>query len=183
MIAAAALVLAISVIPAYMVVRSQRERGNLLRYLRSELVPRNACPIPDPFIEHGVAVNDCWEGALASGQRFTVIFGAEPGSRAQVANYIGIWLPPGPDLTDAWLRGWKERVAARGDWWAARSGISAPAKTHLFVGPPESVPIRADRASAGVILAWRLVTFPTAEKVKTRIDELARSLYGPAASR
>jgi hypothetical protein len=183
MMAAGALVLAISVIPAYMVLRSQRERAKLSRYLRSELVPRNDCPIPDPFIEHNVAVNDCWDGALASGQRFVVIFGAEPGSRAQVANYIGIWLPPGPDLTDGWLRGWKERVAARGDWWAARSGIPAPPKTHLFIGPPESVPVRADRLEPGVILAWRLVTFPTAEKVKTRIDELARSLDGPAASR
>jgi len=183
MIAAAAGVLALSLIPAYMVVRSRRDGAELSRYLRSELVPRKGCPIPDPFIEHNVAVNDCWDGQLASGQRFVVIFGAEPGSRAQVANYIGIWLPPGPDLTDAWLRGWKERVAARGDWWAARSGIAAPPKTHLFVGPPESVPVRADRVDEGVILAWRLITFPTAEKVRTRIDELARSLHGPTASR
>jgi len=183
MIAAAAGVLAIGIIPSYMVLRSHRERGTLLRYLRAELTPRNDCPIPDPFIEPSAEVIECWNGTYPAGQRFVVMFGAEPGSRAQVANYIGIFLPAGPALTDDWLRGWKERVAARGDWWAKRSGLPAANVTHVLVGPPESVPVRADRVDEGVILAWRLVTFPTADKLKTRIDEVARSLYGPAASR
>ena len=55
------------------------------------------------------------------------------------------------------------------------AGIPAPHRTHLFIGPPETVPVRADRAEGGVLLVWRLVTLPTVDKVRDRIAEVARS--------
>ncbi len=175
-IGGAAVVLLVTAIPAYMLVRSQTEGMRLARMLRRELVERWGCPVPEPFVERSAVVLDCWDGKLPGGRPFVLIFGTEPGSRAQVASYIGIWLPQGPDLTEAWLVRWNERVADRGDWWAQRAGVPAPHRTHLFIGPPESVPVRADRAEGGVLLVWRLVTLPSVDKVRERIDAVAGSL-------
>jgi hypothetical protein len=171
----AVVLLLVTAIPGYMLVRSHVEGVRLARMLRGELAERLGCPVPEPFVERSAVVLGCWDGKLPSGRAFILIFGTEPGSRAQVANYIGIWLPPGPDLTDAWLTRWKERVAARGDFWAERSGVPAAHRTHLFVGPPESEPIRADRAEDGVLIAWRLITLPSADKVRERIAAVAGS--------
>src|SRR5262249_44260203 len=137
MVGAAAVLVLVTAIPVYMVVRSQTEGVRLARMLRNEMTERWGCPVPAPFVEPSAVVLDCWDGKLPGGRPFVLIFGTEPGSRAQVANYIGIWLPPGPDLTDDWLLRWKQRVADRGDWWAQRAGVPAPRRTHLFVGPPE----------------------------------------------
>lgn len=175
MVGAAAVLVLVTAIPVYMVVRSQTEGVRLARMLRNEMTERWGCPVPAPFVEPSAVVLDCWDGKLPGGRPFVLIFGTEPGSRAQVANYIGIWLPPGPDLTDDWLLRWKQRVADRGDWWAQRAGVPAPRRTHLFVGPPEGVPVRADRAEGGALLVWKLITLPSVDKVRERIDAVAGS--------
>src|SRR5262249_34447557 len=96
-VAAFLLVLAI---PVYVLVRSHLEGARLARLLHEEMVERKGCPVPEPFVEPSAVTLGCWDGALPSGRRLILILGTEPGSRAQVASYIGIWLPPGPDLTD-----------------------------------------------------------------------------------
>ena len=130
--------------------------------------------MPDPFVEHNVAI-DCLDGRLPSGRAIALILGAEPGSRAVVWSYIGIYLPVGKDVDDPWLAPWQARVRARGDWWGRRAGGAAT--THILVGPGQDEPVRAERtADGGVILAWRLQTLSSRPTLEARLAEVGASL-------
>jgi hypothetical protein len=159
---------------AVLALRGARGANELRAHLGEHFRPRPDCPVPDPFVETNVAI-DCYDGALASGRPIALVLGAEPGSRAVVWSYIGVYLAPGADVGDAWLAPWQARVRARGDWWGRRAG--GPATTHILVGPPETEPVRAERtAEGGVLLAWRLQTLPTRAKLEERLGEIGASL-------
>ena len=166
--------LCVAALTAVLAVRGARSSNDLHAYLAERFTPRPDCPVPEPFVEHNVAF-DCFDGRLPSGRAVALILGGEPGSRAVVWSYIGVYLPGGKDVGDAWLQPWQARVRARGDWWGRRAG--GPATTHVFVAPSEAEPVRADRAAdGGVVLAWRLQTLPSRAKLEARLAEVDASL-------
>jgi hypothetical protein len=176
-LAVLAVLAAVATLATTTLVRARAQSLGFRALLREGFTARPDCPIPDPFVEPAVAVVDCYDGRLGNGRAVTLIVGTERGSRAEVASYLGFYLPPAADLGDAWLSTWKRRVADRGDWWARRTGLPDSTRRHWFFGPAETVPVRADRTGdGGVILAWRLVTLPSRDKVERRMREIAASL-------
>jgi hypothetical protein len=167
-------VLGVCALAAVLALRGARGANELRAYLAASFRARPDCPVPEPFVETNVAI-DCFDGRLGSGRAIALVLGSEPGSRAVVWSYIGVYLVAGADVGDAWLAPWQARVRARGDWWGRRAG--GPATTHILVGPPDTEPVRADRtADGGVFIAWRLVTLPTRARIEARLHEIEESL-------
>lgn len=175
-VCAVVLVLGLAAGSAVLLARAARVTGEFRRHVAAHFKPRRDCPVPEPFVESNVDY-DCFAGALASGQAIELVLGMEPGSRATVWNYIGIFVPGGTAQTVAPL---VARVRVRGDWWGRRQG-GAPS-SHLLVPPPESEPVRAEVVDDGVFVAWRLQTLPTVAKLTERMDELDRLVAAQAAA-
>jgi hypothetical protein len=175
--AASVFVILAAALPLILAVRGQRIAARLHAFLAERFRARPDCPLADPFVEPGVSVWDCYDGHVDATHPVTLIVGSEPGSRIEVANYVAFYLPPSVAPGEAWLLAWKQRVAGRGDFWAVRSGApNVRTRRHLFVGPPETLPIRADRTDdGGAIVAWKLTTLATREKLEARLRELGES--------
>jgi len=148
--------------------RAARTGHALHAYLAAHFVPRPDCPVPDPFVETNV-VFDCYDGRLPSGRQVSLILGHEPGSRATVWNYLGLFVADAPPPAAlAW------RVRARGDWWGRRAGGAA--ETHVFIPPPEREPVRADAVAGGCFVAWRYQTLPSVDKLSAALAEVDAAL-------
>ena len=143
-----------------------RSSNAFRRHLAAHFAPRPDCPVPEPFVETNVDY-DCSDGKLPSGRAMTLILGGEPGSRATVWNYIGVFVPgAGP----AAIAPFVARVRARGDWWGRRQG-GAPT-SHVLVPPPETEPVRAESFADGALVVWRLQTLPSVAKLEVRLAEV-----------
>jgi hypothetical protein len=175
LIAVAGVLIVAGAIAATLILTASVRRSAAFRaYLGDHFRPRPDCPVADPFLE-GSVVFDCFDGALPSGRPVALVLGHEPGSRANVWSYIGLFVPDGPGVGAA-RSAFAARVRARGDWWGRRAG-GAP-ETHVFVPPPDAEPVRADAVPGGAFIAWRLTTLPTAEKLTARLSELDQALTG-----
>ncbi len=171
------LVVVLAALPVILAVRGRQIAHEMAALLAERFVARPDCPIPDAFVEPDVMI-DCYDGHFADGKKLTLILGSEPGSRAIVFNYIGIYVPPAPVAPpEAWLDRWRAQVRSRGDWWARRLDPDAPGR-HLFIRPADNLPVRADRTEdGGVILAWEQQTLPARAKVEARLAEVEASLW------
>jgi hypothetical protein len=150
--------------------RTAHSSGDFHRHLAAHFKPRPDCPVPDPFVETNVDY-DCFDGTLPSGHAIELVLGQEPGSRAIVWSYIGVFVP---DASAATLAPFVDRVRARGDWWGRRQGGAPTA--HILVPPPETEPVRAEPAEGGAFIAWRLQTLPTVAKLQARLVEIDAAL-------
>jgi hypothetical protein len=171
---AALLVVALGALPVILAVRGQRIAHGLATLLAERFHARPDCPTAEPFVEPDITVLECYDGAFTDGRPFTLLLGSEPGSRAVVFNYIGIYVAPAPGA--AWLETWRAKVRARGDWWARRLDPSVDGH-HVFSRPADDLPVRADPTDeGGVILAWEQQLLPSREKVEARVSEVEASL-------
>src|SRR5919108_199397 len=107
-----------------LIVRASSASHAFRDYLAQSFAPRPDCPVPEPFVETGVEY-DCFDGRLPSGRAIQLVLGREPGSRATVWSYIGIFVPGAPALETL-----AARVRARGDWWGRRAG--GQPRTHFL---------------------------------------------------
>src|SRR5262249_62427898 len=78
MVGAAAVLVLVTAIPVYMVVRSQTEGVRLARMLRNEMTERWGCPVPAPFVEPSAVVLDCWDGKPPGGRPVGLVVRTRP---------------------------------------------------------------------------------------------------------
>lgn len=173
LIAGAAFVgIALAALPLVLALRGRAVARDLHAFLAERVTPRPDCPIADPFLASGLAAVNCYDGRLRGGAPFALIVGSEAGSRTNVYNYVGVYLPGGLPA----LQTWRDRVRARGDWYGRRVDPEG-AKLHLVVGPSQDIPVRADTCDeGGVVVAWRLQVLPSREKVEAFIAEVEASV-------
>jgi hypothetical protein len=151
-----------------MMMRAARSASELRTYVKARFSARPDCPVADPFVETNVEY-DCFDGRSAAGRAVTLILGHEIDTRTTAWSYVGLFvknggLPPGFGAT------WLARVRARGDWWGRRE--NGPPRAHILLAPPENEPVRAEAVEGGFLVAWRLGSRLSPEKIDARLGEL-----------
>lgn len=125
-------------------------------YKDNNLTYREISPVEHPFIYTDIRPI-CSQGFLKPGMPYTFILGSRSSGSGQsrtLHTYVGVFLPDHPELTDEWLKKWKQKVAERGDNWAQHSQVEPMKKSWGLFGPPENLPIVAARINNGVLISW-----------------------------
>lgn len=162
----------------YLYFRDRQMIGGLKEFLKTgKYKLRVQLPIKTPFIYEKLYKVTSYDGWIKPNLPYTLILGTrttETGKDRVFYHYIGFYFPPQTELSDEWLRGWKNKVAERGDSWAAKSDVEKIEKIWGSKGAPDNLPIRAAFINDGVILAWN--GLHTSEHIEARIHDVLASL-------
>ena len=162
----------------YLYFRDREMIGGLKEFLKEgKYKLRVQPPIKAPFVYEKLAMITSYDGWLKSEMPYTLILGIRAtgeGKDVISYQYVGFYFPPQVKLGDEWLNAWKQKVAERGDHWAAKSGMEKVEKAWGSKGIPDNLPIRAARIDDGVMLAWN--GLHNREHVEARINDILVSL-------
>lgn len=112
------LILAIFVVA----LRNRRAGKDLMNYLREAGFAAARCPIEKPFTYTDMTLVTCYRGELRPGLAAYVLLANRPGTAVMINGaamptqeyYLGLYLPQGIQVTDAWLADWRADLDARG---------------------------------------------------------------------
>ncbi|MBX7222878.1 MAG: hypothetical protein K1Y36_23220 [Blastocatellia bacterium] len=139
---------------------------------------RQNSPLPNPFGEQKVDWMYCYDIRHLPGLQpvlFLAAYSTGSGNNRTTTQYIGMYLPAAPGLTEDWLLGWREYLALRSDFWSTQSGLPAFNRSWGLLGPPATLPFQVRRTQdGGVWLAW--IDNQSAKNIEARLQAVAESL-------